>query len=414
MKSARVVVTGIGAVTALGKGVEPLWQGVLAGTSGIRRIRSFDPSPFRSQIAAEVADFDPLEFLDLKRARRMERASQLAVAAACLAIQDSGLEMNREEADTFGVNIGSALGGISFAEQEHRAFLSRGIKSVSPYLALSVFSSASSANVAIEFGLRGSVTGNSNTCAAGTVAVGEAFHQIRDGSHRIVIAGGCEAPLSPLTFGAFDLIKTMSSRNREPEQACAPFNRGRDGFVIGEGAAILILENLDHARARGARSYAEVLGYGFTNDGYHMVTPRPGAEPASRAIRSALAQAGIRPEKVGYINAHGTSTPLGDRQEAQAIVQALGDYGREVPVSSTKGAYGHPFGASGAIEAALCALSIRRGQLCPSVNLSDPDPECPLNFLQNGPQLAQVDYVLSNSFGFGGFNAVLVLGRSPE
>jgi 3-oxoacyl-[acyl-carrier-protein] synthase II len=406
----RVVITGIGAITPIGSGPEGLWEGVRRGASAVRPITRFDPSPFRSHIAAEIDGFDPLDFMDAQRARRLDRYSQLAIAASRQALQDAGPCRQPDSAST-AVYLGSALGGIAFAEDQHARFLSRGSRAVQSMLALSVFGGAGATNVAMEFGLRGPVLGNANSCASGLIAIGEAFRLLRSGAGDLALAGGVEVPLAPLTFGAFALIKALSTCNDAPARASRPFDLDRDGFVMGESAAVLVLAELEHALAAGARPYAEVLGYGVTNDAYHMTAPLPSGEQAARAMTLALAEAGLAPTEVDYLNAHATGTPLGDAAEARAINLAFGAHAARLPVSGTKGLYGHPLGASGAIEAAITALALNRSWLPPTTNLAHPDPGCSVAHVPPGGLAAPIAVAVTNSFGFGGINASLVLRR---
>jgi len=410
----RVVVTGIGAVTAAGCGRQALWDGLVAGRSYIRGITRFDAAPFRSRIAAEVTDFDPLDYTDARRARRLDRCALFALAASRMALEDAGLCPDALERERAGVIIGSALGGVSFAEVQHRAFLAGGPRSVNPALALLVFAGAAACSVAMELGITGPVSGNGNSCAAGSSAIGEAFRTIRAGLAEVMLAGGTEAPLEPLTFGAFDLIHALSTANETPEQACRPFDRRRDGFVMGEGAAVLVLEEYTHALRRGAPIYAEVAGYGLSNDAFHMSAPRPDGLGAARAMRLALAEAGVRPEDVDYLNAHASSTPRNDVAETLAIKQVFGVHAYRMPVSGTKALYGHPLGASGAIEAAICALALRAQWIPPTINLQEPDLACDLDYVPEQGRYAQLRVVLSNSFGFGGINTALVFKAVQE
>jgi len=413
-KQRRVVISGIGAVTPIGHGREGLWQGVQRGQSAVRRVSAFDVSTYRCQVAAEVRDFDPIPYLDKKQLRRLDRYSQFAVCSAKMAIADACLHLDQEPRDRVGVCIGSALGGMMTAEQQHVEFTARGLGGVSPMLAVTVFGAAASCNIAIEFGITGPNTANCNSCAAGTIAIGDAMRLIQRGEAEVMLAGGVEAPIAPLSFGAFSVIRAMSKRNHDPQRACRPFDRGRDGFVMGEGAAVLVLEEARRALRRGARIYGEVLGYSLTNDAYHMSAPHPSASEAARAIDLALRDAGLKPENIEYINAHGSSTTLNDKTETMAIKQVFGEHARRIPISGTKGLYGHPLGASGAIEAAIGALSLSHDYLPPTVNYEVPDPECDLDYLPNVGRVAHVQYLLSNSFGFGGINACLVLGRFGE
>lgn len=404
-----VVITGIGCVTASGTGVEGLWQGLRTRRSPIRQITRFDPTPFRSRIAAEVDDFRPGDHLRGKAAKRFDRFSQLGVAAARMALEDAGIDPARENRDRIGIMMGSALGGVGLAESQAVVYMRDGIRSVDPGLALSVFGGAVSCNIAIEFGATGPNSTNAMSCASGTVAVGDGLQAIRAGLADVMLAGGAEAPLAPLCFGAFTIIRAMSTRNDDPARACRPFDRERDGFVMGEGAAVLVLERGDRARARGAKLYAEIAGYGLTNDAHHMTAPKPTGREAARAMVLALADARVRPADVHYVNAHGSSTVLNDSTETLAIKHVFGPHASRLAISGTKPYYGHALGASGAIEAAICALGMARGWFPPTVNLDTPDPDCDLDYLANGGLDARPHVVMSNSFGFGGVNAVLVL-----
>lgn len=410
----RVVVTGIGAVTPIGSGADGLWCGVQRSTSAVTRVTRFDPSMFRSHLAAEVSDFQPDDFLEPRRAKRLDRFSQLAVAASQQALADSGFDATKCR-ESVGVYVGSALGGVSYGEEQHQAFVERGIKAVSPMTALAVFGGAGPSNVAMELGLHGPALGNANSCASGTVAIGEAYRLMRDAhdAPAIMLAGGSEAPLSTLTFGAFAIIKAMSAANDIPEQASRPFDRNRDGFVMAEGSAMLVLEEREHALARGARIYAEIFGYGHTNDAYHMTAPLPDGSQAARSITLSLADAGIPPSEIDYVNAHGSSTPLNDSTEVLAIRTALGKRADDVPVTGTKGLHGHALGASGAIELAIACLAIKNSFVPGTANLRTPDPACDLQHLPEGGESRKIGVVLSNSFGFGGINACLVIGH-PE
>jgi 3-oxoacyl-[acyl-carrier-protein] synthase II len=408
----RVVVTGIGCVTPIGTGVDGLWQGLRARRSAVRTVSRFDASPFRSRIAAEIPDFRPQDFLDARRARRYDRFSQLAVVAAGLALADAGLALEREDRDRVGAMMGSALGGVAYAEQQAGVYASEGLRGLDPTLALSVFGGASSCNIAIEFGLSGPNSTNAMSCASGTIAVGDAFHAVRDGRADVMLAGGAEAPLAPLCYGAFALIRAMSTRNEEPAAASRPFDAGRDGFVMGEGAAVLVLEERGRALARGAPVVAEVLGAAVTNDAFHMTVPRPDASQAARCLTLAMADAGIRPGDVDHVNAHGSSTPLNDKTETLAFKCAFGVHAARLAVSGTKGYYGHPLGASGAIEAAVTALSLAREWLPPTLNLTVRDPECDLAYVGGEGAGRRADVAVSNSFGFGGINAAIVMRRA--
>ncbi|HZU14612.1 MAG TPA: beta-ketoacyl-[acyl-carrier-protein] synthase family protein [Chloroflexota bacterium] len=404
----RAVITGIGAVTAIGIGVEELWAGVRRGQSAIRLISRFDPTPFRSHLGAEVDDFDPMVYTDARALRRLDRFAQFAVAAASLALDDAGLDRSRVNPARAGVSLGSALGGIAYGEDCHREYLVHGARSIPTALALSVYGGAGGAQIAIEFGLRGPSLANASSCASGAVAIGDALHAIRAGDADLMLAGGCEVPLAPLTFGAFSVIKAMSTHNHDPAGACRPFDADRDGFVMAEGSAVLVVEEEGAAQRRGARIYAELAGFGRSNDAYHMTAPRPSGDDAARAVCLALRDAGVEPDAVGYVNAHATGTPLGDAAESRALTHVLGSRVPAIPVSSTKALYGHALGASGAIEAAITALALHHGILPGSANLNRRDPDCSLTILSEEAS-EHVDVALTTSFGFGGINAALVL-----
>ena len=408
----RVVVTGIGAITPIGTGAEGLWQGLREQRSAVGPITRFDAEPFRSRIAAEVPDFHATDHIEERRVRRLDRFSQFAVAATRLALEDARLDPAREDRDRVGAMMGTALGGVAHGEAQSRVFYRDGYRSVDPGLALGVFPGAASCNVAIEFGLTGPNSTNGMSCASGTIAIGDAFRAIAHGDADVMVGGGAEAPLAPLCFGAFALIRAMSTRNDEPARASRPFDAGRDGFVMGEGAAVLVLEERGRALARGAPVYAEICGFGLTNDAHHMTAPLPDGSQAARAMRIALAGDAVPPSDVGYVNAHGSSTPLNDPTETAAVKAVFGDHAWRLAVSGTKGYYGHALGASGAIEAAICALASRRGWLPPTVNLEQPDPACDLDYLAGAGREASPEYLLSNSFGFGGINASLLFRRA--
>ena len=407
----RVAVTGIGVITPIGIGAEGMWAGLRAQRSAVRGVTRFDPTIFRSHNAAEVGDFVPTDFLEAKRAKRLDRFGQFSVAAARLALDEAHLDLAREDRERIGAMMGTALGGVGYAEEQLGNFLAGGLRAVDPLLALAVFGGASSCNIAIEFGVQGPNSTNAMSCASGTIAIGEAFRQIRDGYADVMLAGGAEAPLAPLCFGAFAIIRAMSTRNDDPARASRPFDRDRDGFVMGEGACVLVLEEMGRAVARGAPVAAEVVGFGMSNDAYHMTAPRPDGSQAARTMRLALADAAVAPEEVQYVNAHGSSTPLNDPTETAAIKRVFGDHAYRVAVSSTKGYYGHALGASGAIEAGICAQAIAREWLPPTVNLDAPDEACDLDYIPREGRPARVEHVLTNSFGFGGVNAALVLRR---
>jgi 3-oxoacyl-[acyl-carrier-protein] synthase II len=417
----RVWITGIGVITPAGTGLDAFRAGLRAGRSPVKRIDRFDPTPFRSQVAAQVDDFDPLAWMPPKTARQLDRFSQFGLVAGQLALADAGLRPGAggsASPERIGIYLGSALGGIAYAEEQHERYMAKGIRQVAPNLALAVFGGAAPANLGIALDVRGPILSTANSCASGAVAIGEALGAIRAGEIDAAIAGGVEIPLSPLAFGAFDIIRALSSgSNDDPAHACRPFDAGRDGFVMGEGAALLVLESDEIVRARGVEPYAAVMGYGATSDAYHMVQPRADGREAARAATIALAQAVVSPDEIDYVSAHASSTPLGDVAEARAIALALGaGVASEVPVSGTKALYGHPLGASGAIEAAICALAIRDGWAPASVNLDEPDPEIAaiLPCLLREGREGVYRRILSTSFGFGGLNAALVFGATDR
>lgn len=412
----RVWITGIGLVTPIGTGVDAFRAGLRRAESPVKRIDRFDPSPFRSQVAAQVDDFDPLAWMPPKTARQLDRFSQFGMVAGRLALDDAGMrpgDAGAPDPDRIGIYLGSALGGIAFAEEQHERYMEKGIRQVAPTLALAVFGGAAPANLGIALDVRGPILSTANSCASGGVALGEALGDLREGRVDAAIAGGCEVPLSPLAFGAFDIIRALSTgHNDEPGQAARPFDAERDGFVMGEGAALLVLEEAEAAERRGATPYAELRGYGATSDAHHMVQPRADGREAARAATIALDDAAVDPGEIDYVNAHASSTPIGDVAEARALTIALGERAATVPVSGTKALYGHPLGASGAIEAAICALAVRDGWTPGTVNLVVPEPELDglLPALLRDGQNGHYRRVLSTSFGFGGLNAAVVLG----
>lgn len=409
----RAVITGLGPITCVGIGREAFWNGLLAQRSGIGRLGVFDTEELNAHHAGEVRAFQGADFFPPHRLKRLDRYAQFSVASAKLALEDAGLSYSPEDPQTrVGVSYGTALGGIANAEFQHAHFLKKGTRGVNQTLALQVFGGSAHTNIAIEYGLRGVGTTNSNSCASGTVAVGEALRYIRDGWADVIVAGAAEAPLSPLTYGAFSIIKTMSQWTGEPpERACRPFDRSRDGFVMGEGGAALVIEEYEHARTRGANIYAEVLGYSLNNDAFHMTSPLPDGSGAINAMRDALTDARLQGGQIEYINAHASSTQVNDSIETLAIKAVLGEErARAIPISGTKAYHAHPLGATGAIEACVAALAIKEGWLPPTLHLEEPDPACDLDCIPNVGREQRVRYVLSNSFGFGGINSCLILG----
>lgn len=405
----RVVITGIGCLTPIGTGVDGLWEGLRAERTAVGPVTRFDASIFRSRCAAEVPGFDPEAWIDPRRVKRLDRFSQFAVASAMMALRDGALDMATVDRERMGAMMGTALGGVGYAEAQAARFAEAGLRAVDATLALAVFGGSASCNMAIEFGVSGPNSTNAMSCASGSMAIGEAFRQIRDGYADVMLAGGSEAPLATLCFGAFALIRAMSTRNDDPGTASRPFDADRDGFVMGEGAAVLLLESWEHAEARGARIYAEMAGYGTTNDAHHMTAPLPDGAQAARCVTQALRDANVAPEEVDYINAHGSSTPLNDPTETLAIKRVFGDHAYRIPISSTKGYYGHALGASGAFEAAISALTISRGWIPPTLGLTRPGDGCDLDYVQGHGRALAPRVVVSNSFGFGGINAALTL-----
>ncbi len=406
--SQRVVVTGLGAVTALGHDVETFWANLLAGKSGIDRIGRFDATLFACQIGAEVRDWQPEQHMDPKEARRNDRYTQFGFVAAMQAVRDAGIDAAKEDGDRVGVIIGSGIGGMDTYETQLKNLFDRGPRKVSPFTIPSLIGNMCSGLVAIELGARGPNFGVVSACATGTHALGEAAHAIRRGEADVMIAGGAEAAVTPFAYASFCSMKAMSTRNDDPKTASRPFDLGRDGFVMGEGAGVLVLESLAHAQARGARIYCELAGYAATCDAFHITQPDPEGKGLSLAMRRALASGGIAPEKVDYINAHGTSTPYNDKFETLAIKKVFGDHARKLAISSTKSMTGHLLGAAGGIESVISVKTIQCGEIAPTINLNEPDPDCDLDYVPNTKRTASVKTVLSNNLGFGGQNAAVV------
>ncbi len=409
----RVVVTGLGAITPIGIGLDAVRASLRAGTSAVGHITRFDPSPFRTHIAAQIGDFTAEDHLDAKRVKRLDRFGQLSVIAANMALADSGIDLAKENRENVGVMMGTALAGVGYAEEQLGRYLVGGLRAVDATLALAVFGGASSCNIAIETGVQGPNSTNAMSCASGAIAIGEAYRLVRDGYADIMIGGGAEAPLAPLCFGAFALIRAMSTRNDDPQHASRPFDAGRDGFVMGEGGAALILEERERAIARGAKIYGEVIGFGTTNDAHHMTAPLPGGAQAARAMQQALTRADIGAGDVDYVNAHASATPLNDPTEVDAMRTVFGSALDDVWVSGTKGYHGHALGASGAIEAVICRLSMQDRWLPPTVNLEQTDVACQVRHVPRGGLSHASSVMMSNSFGFGGINASLVF-RAPD
>jgi len=406
-----VAVVGLGAVTPLGHDLPTTWGGILAGRTGVGPITQFDTTDLRTRIAAEVKGFDPTQYMDAKEVRRTDRFVHFAVAAAQEALAQSGLDIPKEDPTRVGVLIGSAVGGIHVLLEQLDVMASRGARRVSPFAVTGLMLNAASGQLSLLLGVRGPSLGLATACATGSHSLGEAAEVIRRGDADIMIAGGSEAGLVSIAMAAFDNMHAVSTRNEEPERASRPFDADRDGFVVGEGAAVMVLERFDRAKARGATIYAELLGYGATNDGYHIAQPEPDGNGATEAMLAALRASGLQPTDVDYINAHGTSTKLNDAIETRAIKRVFGEHAHNLPVSSTKSMTGHLLGAAGAMEAVFCVLAMRDQILPPTVNYETPDPECDLDYVPNVARRAEVNVCLSNSFGLGGHNGTVALRR---
>jgi 3-oxoacyl-[acyl-carrier-protein] synthase II len=407
----RVVVTGLGAVTPIGNTLSEYWEGLVSGRNGIGPITLFDASRHDCRIAGEVKAFDPFQYLDRKDAKRMDRFAQFAVAASKQAIADAQFVINDLNAEQVGVIIGSGVGGIKVLEDQQEVYLTKGPDRCSPFMVPMMIANMAAGLTAIHIGAKGPNSCPVTACASGSNAIGDAFRLIQGGYAQAMICGGAEAAITPLSVAGFASARTLSTRNDDPAHASRPFDRDRNGFVMGEGAGILLLEELEHARSRGARIYAEMIGYGMTCDAYHMTSPVPGGEGAARAIQLAMKDAGITPEQVSYINAHGTSTPMNDPNETAAIKDALGDHAYKVAISSTKSMTGHLLGGSGGIEGVATALAVAHDQLPPTINLENPDPACDLDYVPNHSRSHKVDVALSNSFGFGGHNVTVAFRK---
>ena len=411
-KRQRVVITGIGTVTSYGNGVQAFWDNLIAGKSGIYTLTSFDITDYPSKVGAEVRDFKPGEFMDPKEARRNDRFTQFAVASSKMALEDAGIDTTTLDSDRFGVLIGSGIGGMLTIQTQSRRLYDMGPRKVSPFMIPSLIANIASGVVAIEVGARGPNYGIVSACASGTHSIGESFRMLRDSEVDVMIAGGSEAAVTELGYAGFCSMKAMSTGyNDDPTRASRPFDKGRDGFVMGEGAGVLIMETLEHAQARGATIYCEIAGYGATCDAYHITSPDPEGKALSIAISKVIKEAGLQPEDVDYINAHGTSTPYNDKFETCAIKKALGDHAYKIPVTSTKGMTGHLLGAAGGIESAVCALAIRDGKIPPTINYEEPDPDCDLDCVPNTMREAEVNVAICNNLGFGGHNATLLFKK---
>ena len=410
----RVVVTGIGTVSPLGLDTATTWENLIAGKSGIDYITLCDPEPLETKFAGEVKGFEPTNYMSRKDAHRMDRFAQLAVAASPEAVKQARLEIDDSNQDNIGVIVGSGIGGLTTLFEQSKVLLEKGPKRVSPFLAPMMIADIAAAQVSIALGVKGPNLCITSACSSGSDAIGAAYELIKHGDAEVMIAGGTESIINPIGITAFNALKAISTRNSEPQLASRPFDAERDGFVIGEGACVLILENLAHAQKRGVNILAEIVAYGATADSFHVTQPAGNGEVAARAMQIALEKAGIAPSEVDYINAHGTSTPLNDVTETRATKTAFGDYAYRIPVSSTKSMTGHLIGCAGAIEAAICIMVIRHGIIPPTINLTHPDPECDLDYVPNVARRAKVTTALSNSFGFGGHNSVLVFREYSE
>jgi 3-oxoacyl-[acyl-carrier-protein] synthase II len=407
----RVVVTGVGAVSPLGTGNQKNWDGLINGRSGIGHITRFDASAMPVRIAGEVNDFDAEQFIDKKEIKKMDLFIQYAMAASQFAMEDSGLQITEENAERVGVLVGAGLGGLPAIEKYHVALMEGGYKKISPFFIPMLIINLAPGHISIKYGAKGPNLSSVSACATGTHSIGDAYHIIARGDADAMIAGGTESTVTPLGIGGFAVMKALSDRNDDPQRASRPFDKGRDGFILGEGAGIVILEEYESAKKRGAKIYAEIAGYGLTGDAYHMTAPAEGGEGAARCMKMALKNAGVSPEQVGYINAHGTSTYFNDLNETLAIKSVFGDHAYKLMVSSTKSMTGHLLGAAGGLEAVISCMVLDKNIVPPTINYEDPDPACDLDYVPNTAREAKVDYVMSNSLGFGGTNATLLFKR---
>ena len=407
----RVVITGIGLVSSLGIGTAPNWAGLLAGRSGVTRITRFDVTGYAAQIAAEVKGFDPLQFVEKKDVKKMDVFIQFAIAATEFAMCDAGLKISPELSPRAGVFIASGIGGFATIEREHSSLLEGGPRKISPFFIPSAIINLAAGQVSIRFGAKGPNLATCTACSASAHAVGDSYEIVKRGDAEAMIAGGSEAAITPMSVGGFAQLRALSTRNDEPERASRPFDTDRDGFIIGEGSGIIVIEELEHAKRRGAKIYAEIVGYGMSADAYHMTAPSEDGDGARRAMAMAIRKAGVRPDEVDYINAHGTSTPYNDKLETLAIKNCFGDHARTVAISSTKSMTGHLLGGAGGLEAGISALSVFHQIAPPTINLDNPDPECDLDYVPHKSRTMKVRYALSNSFGFGGTNAALLFKR---
>jgi 3-oxoacyl-[acyl-carrier-protein] synthase II len=408
----RVVVTGMGVMTALGRDLETFWGNLMEGKSGVSLVESMDVSEYPTKIAASIKDFNPEDYLDRKEARRMDRFVQFAVVTSMAAVKDADLKIGENaDPERVGVYVGSGIGGLLTWEEQHTILMEKGPKRVSPFFIPMMIANMASGQISMVTGAKGPNSTAVTACATGTHSIGDSFRIIKNGEADVMICGGAEATISQMGMAGFCALRAMSTRNDEPERASRPFDSERDGFVMGEGSGIVVLESLEHAQKRGARIYAEVIGYGMSADAHHMTDPAPGGEGAARCMKSAIKSAGLQPEDVDYINAHGTSTGVGDKSETAAVKTVFGDYAYKLPVSSTKSMTGHLLGAAGGVEAVIIALTLQNGVIPPTINLENPDPELDLDYVPNKPRQADVRIAMSNSFGFGGHNATIILKK---
>ncbi|BCG46349.1 3-oxoacyl-[acyl-carrier-protein] synthase, KASII [Citrifermentans bremense] len=407
----RVVVTGVGVVSPLGTGNGKNWDALVAGKSGIAPITRFDASDLPVKIAGEVKDFVPEDFIDKKEIKKMDLFIQYGLAAAHFAMEDSGLVINEENAERVGVLVGAGLGGLPAIERYHTALQEGGYKKISPFFIPMLIINLAPGHISIKYGAKGPNVSSVSACATGTHSIGDAYHMIQRGDADAMIAGGTESTVTPLGIGGFSVMKALSTNNDDPTAASRPFDKGRDGFILSEGAGIVVLEEYEAAKARGAKIYGEIVGYGLSGDAYHLTSPAPGGEGAARCMKMALRTAGINPEQVGYINAHGTSTPYGDVGETTAIKTVFGDHAYKLMVSSTKSMTGHLLGAAGGVEAVFSLMAMKNSVVPPTINYTDPDPECDLDYVPNSAREANIEYAMSNSFGFGGTNASLLFKK---
>lgn len=411
MTKRRVVVTGIGVLTPVGNSLEDFWSGILAGKNGAGKITKFDTTEFATKIACEVKDFDVSKYIDKKAARRMDLYTQYGMAASIMAVEDAEINLEETDLEKFGVIYGSGIGGMNTFEDQHTAYMEKGPKRISPFFVPMMISDIAAGQISMQYGLKGPNYATVSACATGAHAIGDAFMHIQRGSADLMLCGGSEAAITPMSIGGFNSAKALTTRNDEPEKASRPFDSGRDGFLMGEGGATIMLEEMEHAKKRGAKIYAELVGMGFSGDAHHLTAPAPEGEGAQRAMKEAIRDAGIAPEQIDYINAHGTSTPLNDLNETKAIKAVFGDHAYKLNISSTKSMTGHLLGAAGAVEAVATIMALKDGKIPPTINYEEPDAELDLNYTPNNCVEKDLKYAISNVFGFGGHNASLLFKK---